>query len=104
MGLVLWVAYMICGSSAYSIDRVGIVEDEAIQAIRGDELAKTEKEKSGLQSAMQQLEIRCSELREQLNKRQKMDQILDALFEDDETKDIVIKRIRAAEQDGIFRT
>ena len=43
------------------IDRTGVVEEEAIQAIRGDELNKVEKEITELTMASQRLEAQSNE-------------------------------------------
>lgn len=76
------------------IDRTGLVEGEAIEAIRGDELSKVERENSGLKVNLQRLEAQYGELQERLMKRAQIDEFLTTLLRDEELRDILIERVK----------
>jgi site-specific recombinase XerD len=76
------------------IDRTGVVEHEAIEAIRGDDLNKVERENSELKSTLKRLETQSNELRERLEKREKIDEFLTALLKDEQFGKVLIERVK----------
>ena len=77
------------------IDRVGVVEAEAIAAIRGDDLAKTEQENDSLRTALRRLEAQTNALQERVSRR---DHFLNQLFQDER---LVEKLAQAIERRGL---
>ena len=76
------------------IDRLGIVEEEAIQSIRGDELTKVERENVQLKATLQRLEAQQNEMRHQLERQQRVDNFLNELLADRATMDALAKKVR----------
>ena len=76
------------------IDRTGVVEQEAIEAIRGDDLSKVERENSELRIALKRLEAQSNELKERLEKRAQIDDFLTALIKDEEFGKVLINRVK----------
>jgi integrase len=76
------------------IDRLGVVEEEAIQSIREDELSKVERENQDLKRALERLEGQQHELREQLERRERVDDLLERLFDDKEVLMALAQKVR----------
>lgn len=76
------------------IDRIGVAEEEAVQAIRGDELSKAEQENSQLRTVLTRFEAECADLRSKLEKREQWDEVLNEAFRDDEVLKVVVSRLR----------
>lgn len=76
------------------IDRAGVVEEEAIQAIRADELGKAERENHELRMALRRLEAKYSAMHHELAKRSEMDSFLTKILKDDELAALVAGRVR----------
>jgi hypothetical protein len=76
------------------IDRTGVVEHEAIEAIRGDDLTKVERENSDLKISLKRLEAQSNELKEKLEKRAQIDEFLTALIKDEAFGKVLIDRVK----------
>lgn len=76
------------------IDRVGVVEEDAIQSIRGDDLSGVSRENEELKGTLQRLEARYSEMQEKLAKQAEMDDLLMALFQDKAVEGPVLAALR----------
>jgi len=86
------------------IDRTGVVEEEAIQGIRGDELGKVSRENSELRTALKRLEAQSNEMRERLEKQEQIDRFLNLLLKDEKLGKVLLERIRAKGlADGLSR-
>ena len=71
------------------IDRAGVVEEEAIQSIRGDDLSKVERENLQLKSTLKRLETQANELAEKLEERSDIDRALKVLLKNPEIGKII---------------
>ena len=76
------------------INRTGVVELEAIESIRGDELSKVERDNKELTLTLTRLEGQYNELQEKLAKRIDMDTFLSELLQDNELGKIIASRIK----------
>ena len=76
------------------IDRTGVVEEEAIQSIRGDELSKVESENNDLKMALKRLEVQSNQLQEKMAKREQIDAFLTVLLKDEDFRTVVVERIK----------
>ena len=76
------------------IDRVGVVEEEAIQSIRGDELSRAEVENRQLKAALGRLEAQQSEVRAELDRREQADALLAKLISDPQMAVMLAQRAR----------
>ncbi len=76
------------------IDRAGVVEEEVIDSIRGDELKNVEKENSQLKMALGRLESRSNELQERLDKRAEIDEFLSSLLKDENLRSVLAQKVR----------
>lgn len=76
------------------IDRNGVVEEETLQSIRGDELTKAQSINSGLQKDLQELQYKFSQLTEQIEHKRNSDGFLDKLMTDKEVQRIICQKIR----------
>ena len=71
-----------------------MVEEEAIQSIRGDELSKVEQENSELKMALKRLEAQSNEFQEKMAKREEIDAFLTVLLKDEGLRAAVVDRIK----------
>ena len=78
------------------INRVGVVEEDAIASIRGDGLSQATQENQELKLAVSRLESQCNSLQEQLHKRGDTDRFLSELFKDEAFLKDMAQRIRAS--------
>lgn len=78
------------------INRVGVVEEDAIASIRGDGLSQATQENQELKLAVSRLESQCNSLQEQLHKRSDTDRFLSELLKDETFLKDVAQRIRAS--------
>jgi site-specific recombinase XerD len=76
------------------IDRLGLVEEEAIASIREDELSKAERENVELKRVLQRLEGEQQELREQWARRERADELVNDLFGDKEVLMMLAQKIK----------
>ncbi len=76
------------------IDRTGLVEEDAIHAIRTDDLGKVEQENAQLKTSLARLEAQSAAMQERLAKRETTDQLLARLLEDKEIKAVLASRLR----------
>ncbi len=86
------------------IDRVGVVEEEAIQSIRGDELSRVEKENLQLKGTLDRLEAQCNQLQERLDQHGEQEKLLNELFRDERVLAAAVARIKQTGADrGLLR-
>lgn len=76
------------------IDRLGVVEEEAIQSIRGDELTKVGHENVQLRSALGRLEAQQQELQSALLKHQTADEFMSELLSNPDIRDALARKVR----------
>ena len=76
------------------IDRGGVAEEEALEAIRRDDLAKSEEVTIQLRRRIAELKRRNSELEKQSMGRNKADTIMTKLLLDKDVQKILISKIK----------
>lgn len=76
------------------IDRAGVSEEEAIEAIRKDDLAKSEGENIELKKKLLDLEQRYRDLQKTSLSRDKADNVMTRLLLDEEVQKTILKKIR----------
>jgi len=76
------------------IDRAGVTEEEAMEAIRRDDLAKSEETNMDLKRKLLELESRNRELENLSVNRSKADNIMNTLLKDKEVQDALSRKIR----------
>lgn len=76
------------------IDRTGVVEEEAIQAIREDDLTKAERENNELRATLKRLEAQSNEMKEQLEQRTKIDTFLSKILKDEKMAGLFTQRVK----------
>jgi len=76
------------------IDRQGVVEEETLKGIRGDELAKTQSINSELKKELSEVQMKYSQIIEQLEHKKKSDNFLEKLIGDKEVQRMLCQKIR----------
>ncbi len=76
------------------IDRVGVVEDEAIQSIRKDELSKAEAENAELRISLARANQNAAEQGGRIDTHERADDLLSRVFEDPSVLNAVVAAIR----------
>ena len=76
------------------IDRIGVVEEKAMQSIRQDEFSKAEIENHQLKQSLNRLEAGYSDLNDKLSGRLAAEQLLNTVFKNPEVMQSVLKAIK----------
>ena len=84
------------------IDRQGIVEEETLKSIRGDELTKSEAVNAELKKELTDLQVKYNQIMEQLQGKQDADNILAKLVSDQEVQQLLCQKIREMGLKGQF--
>lgn len=77
------------------IDRQGVVEEETLQNIRGDELSKAQTVNQELKKELTDLQMKYSQIAEQIDQKRKSDNFLDKIMADKEVQQLLCKKIKA---------
>jgi integrase len=76
------------------IDRLGVVEEETLNSIRGDELTKAEAVNSGLKKELADLQHKYGQIMEQLEQKSVADGFLEKLMGDKDVQDLLAQKVR----------
>lgn len=76
------------------IDRLGVIEEETIQSIRGDELQKEQAINSELKTELNKLQMKYNGIIEQLEKRKNADDFMQKIVSDAGVQQIICQKIK----------
>ena len=76
------------------IDRLGVIEEETIQSIRGDELKKEQVINTELKSELTELQMKYNGIIERLEERKNADGFMERLVSDTEVQQIICQKIK----------
>ena len=77
------------------IDRQGVVEEETLNNIRGDELKQAQTVNSELKKELTDLQMKYSQIMEQIDQKGQSDKFLDKIMADKEVQQLLCKKIKA---------
>ncbi|GAB6909667.1 hypothetical protein DESC_540015 [Desulfosarcina cetonica] len=76
------------------IDRLGVIEEETIQSIRGDELTKEQAINTELKNELNELQMKYNSIIEQLEKRKSADDFMQKIVSDAEVQQLICQKIK----------
>ncbi len=76
------------------IDRQGVIEEETIQSIRGDELKKEHAVNHELKNELNTLQMKYNQIIEQLERKKGVDNLMEKLVADTEVQQILCQKIK----------